>query len=54
MNYRDEKLFAGLARAAERRLRRLDAQDLSNIAWSFVKASNSETQLFRALKRVAE
>ena len=47
-------LFRALARAAERRVGHFIVQELSNTAWAFVTATQSDALLLRALARVAE
>ena len=47
-------LFAALARAAERRLSELSAQDVANAAWAFATANHRDEKLFAALARAAE
>ena len=49
MNYRDEKLFAALAIAAERRLNKFNPQDVANTAWAFATVSYRDEKLFAAL-----
>ena len=47
-------LFSALARAAEQRLERFNAQDLANTVWAFAKAELSEELLFVVLPRLLE
>ena len=54
MNYRDEKLFAALARAAERRLSDFNPQDVANTAWAFAAVKYQDEKLFSALARASE
>ena len=54
MNYRDEKLFAALARAAERRLSDFNPQNVANTAWAFATVNYRDEQLFAALAIAAE
>ena len=54
MNYQDEDLFAALALAAERRLRKFNPQEVANMAWAFATANHCKEKLFMALSRAAE
>ena len=54
MNYRDGKLFAVLAMAAERRLSELNAQNVTNTAWAFATANRRDAKIFAALAIAAE
>ena len=50
----DEWLFKALARLAERRLDKFNAQALFNMAWAFAKVGQQDEQFFKALARTAE
>ena len=50
----DKKLFAVLARVAERRVNELSTQSLANMSWSYAKVSQQDEKLFAALERAAE
>ena len=52
-NYRDEKLFAGLAIAAERRLSEFNVK-VANTAWAFATLIYRDEKLFAALGIVME
>ena len=54
MNYRDEKLFAALARVAERRLTHFNPQNAANTAWACATVNYRDEKLFAALARAAE
>ena len=54
MQFQDEKLFAALARAAERRLSEFNPQDVANIAWAFATVNYRDEKLFAALARAVE
>ena len=54
MNDRDEKLFAALARTAERWLSEFNPQDVANTGWAFATVNYRDEKLFAALARVAE
>ena len=43
-----------MARAAERRVREFNAQNLANTAWAFATVGQKDDQLFKALARMAE
>ena len=45
MNYRDERIFAALAIAAERRLSEFKPQELANSAWAFATANHRDKKL---------
>ena len=47
-------VIAALARAAERRMHRFNAQDLANTAWAFATLGQLDALLFAALARAAE
>ena len=49
MKYRDEKLFAALATAAERRLSEFNPQNVANTAWAFATVNYRDEKLFAAL-----
>ena len=49
----DEKLFAVLARASERRVGEFNVQGLANTAWAFATAGQSDDKLFAVLARAA-
>ena len=53
VNYRDEKLFVALARAAERRLSEFKPQNVANTAWAFAIVNYRDEKLFAALARAA-
>ena len=48
VRHRDDEAFATLARAAERRLSELNAQDIANTAWAFAIASHRDDKLLAA------
>ena len=54
MNYRDERLFAALAIAAERRLSEFNPQSVANMAWAFATVKRRDEKLFAALAIAAE
>ena len=54
MNYRDEKLFAALATAAERRLTHFNPQEVANTAWACATVKYRDETLFAVLARKAE
>ena len=54
MNLPDEKLFAVLARAAERRVSKFNAQDIANIAWAFATLDYLDEKSFTALASEAQ
>ena len=54
MNYRDEKLFAALAIAAERRLGEFKPQEVASTAWAFATVNYRDEKLFAALATAAE
>ena len=54
MNHRDEKLFAALARASERRLSDFNARGVANTAWAFATVNYRDETLFAALAIAAE
>ena len=54
MNYRDEKLFAALARAAERWLSHFTPQAVANTAWAWATENHRNEKLFAALSIEAE
>ena len=54
MNYRDEKLSAVLARAAERQLSDFTPQEVANTAWVFATVNHRDEKLVAALAMVAE
>ena len=54
MNHWDEKLFAALVRAAERRLSEFNAQELANTAWAFATVNYRDEKLCAALAIAAE
>ena len=54
MKYRDEKLLAALARAAEKRLSDFNPQEVANTAWAFATVNYRDEKLFAALARAAE
>ena len=54
VKHRDERLFAGLAGAAERRFISFTVQNLANTAWAFATIGNSDAPLFSALARASE
>ena len=54
MRLSDEKLFAALARAAERRVGEFNANGHANIAWAFATVKHSDEKLFTALPRAVE
>ena len=49
VNYRDEKLFAALARAAERRLSEFKPQNVANTAWASATVNYRDEKLFAPL-----
>ena len=51
--YRDEKLFAALARAVER-LSEFNPQEGANTAWAFATVNYRDEKLFAALARAVE
>ena len=48
------KLFMALARAVERHISELNAQELSNTAWAFATVRQPDKKLFEALAKAAE
>ena len=54
MGQSDEKLFAALARAAERWVGEFNAQSLANTAWTFAKVRQLDEKLFAALAGAAQ
>ena len=48
MNYRDEKLFAALAIATERRLSEFNGQTVANLSWAFATLNYRDEKLFEA------
>ena len=50
----DSQLFTALARVAERRMHKFNAQELANTAWAFAKLGQLDALLFAALARAAE
>ena len=54
MKYRDEKLFAALARVTERRLSHFKPQEVANTAWAFATVNYLDEKLFAVLARAAE
>ena len=54
VNYRDEKLFAALAIAAERRLPEFNPQEVANAAWAFATVNYRDQKLCAALALAAE
>ena len=53
VKHRNEKLFAALARAAERRLSEFKPQELANTAWAFARVNHRDERLFGALAKAA-
>jgi len=53
-NSRDEKLFAALAMAAERRPRDFNSQEVANKAWALAAVNYRDEKLFAALEIAAE
>ena len=49
MKHRYEKLFAALARAAERRLSEFNVQGVANTAWASAIVKHRDEKLFSAL-----
>ena len=54
MNYRDEKLFAALARVAGRLLTHFNSQAFANTVWACATVKYRDEQLFADLARVAK
>ena len=50
----DVQLFAGVARALERRVADLNLQDLANIVWAFATTAQREVVLLAASARAME
>ena len=50
----DEKLFAFLSLAVDRRLSDFKAQDAATTAWAFATVKQSDEKLFASLARAAE
>ena len=53
-NRRDERLFAALATAAERRVREFEPQSVANTAWAFATVNQRDEKLSKALAKAAE
>ena len=53
MGHKEEKLFTGLADAAERSMRDFNSQDVAKTAWAFATLSHKEKGLFTALAAVS-
>ena len=54
LGHKEERLFAALAAAAERRMRDFNLLDLANIAWAFATVGHKEERLFKPLAAAAE
>jgi len=54
VNYRDEKLLAALAAAAERQLLEFTPQNFANTAWAFATVNYRDEKLLAALAAAAE
>ena len=54
MNYRDEKLFAALAKVALRLLSEFNPQEVANTAWAFATVNYRDRKLLAALAVAAE
>ena len=54
VRHSDEKLFAALARAAERLVSQFKEHGLVNTAWALAKVGQSDEKLFAALARAAD
>ena len=53
MTYRDEQLFAALAKSVERRLSKFHPQDVANTAWATATVNDRDAELFAGLARAA-
>ena len=54
VNHRNEKIFAALAKAAQRRLSEFNVQDEANTAWAFATVIDQDEKMFTAFARAAE
>ena len=54
MGCEEEKLFAALARAAQRRVNQFKPQEFGNTGWAFAMLGQSEEKLFATLAMAAE
>ena len=54
MDQADTRLFAALAKEAERRMGNFKPQELANTAWAFAMLGQADAQLFTAFTRQAD